>query len=182
MDKTPKVQKSEKSEKSAENKEETQKPATKKEPPTNAGMTFREVQKHYGVVNSKIKNELKLQKGDRVQIVNFSEEQEVFEIRIPRTDETGNFPKKYLNFEEKIVRYEVGSFYAVAFSYEPNTDKLLRKLYNSRYKYLSSIILALKRDEEIQILQIPENGKYVVGKNKTGKGRIQNKIIITKNI
>ena len=125
LDKNPKDQKSAKS---AENKEETQKHVTKKEPPKNAGMIFREVRKHYGVVNSKIKNELKLQKGDRVQIVNFSEEQEVYEIRIPRTDETGNFPKKYLNFEEKIVRYDAGSFYAVAFSYEPNTDKLIRKL------------------------------------------------------
>ena len=128
MDEISKVKKSEKSIQSAGNKEETPKNATKKEAPKNAGMTFREVRKHYGVVNSKIKNELKLQKGDRVQIVNFSEEQEVYEIRIPRTDETGNFPKKYLSFEEKIVRYEAGSFYAVAFSYEQNTDKLLRKL------------------------------------------------------
>ncbi|CBY07685.1 unnamed protein product [Oikopleura dioica] len=154
LDKPPNTQKSEKS--TTENKEDSKKEAPKKQTPKNAGMTFREVRKHYGVVNSKIKNELKLQKGDRVQIVNFSEEQEVFEIRIPRTDENGNFPKKYLNFEEKLVRYESGSFYNVAFSYEPNTDKLL----------------PLKRDEEIQILQIPENGKYILGKNKSGKGQL----------
>ena len=90
-------------------------------------MAYREVKKYYGLVNTKIKNELKLQKGDKVQIMNFSAKADVLEIRIPRTDESGNFPKKYLNVEEKVVRYDAGSFYSVAFSYEPNTDKLLSK-------------------------------------------------------
>ncbi|CAG5102439.1 Oidioi.mRNA.OKI2018_I69.chr1.g301.t1.cds [Oikopleura dioica] len=128
---------------------EKSKPIAKKD----AGMAYREVKKYYGLVNTRIKNELKLQKGDKVQILYFSAEADVLEIRIPRTDESGNFPKKYLNIEEKMVRYDAGSFYSVAFSYEPNTDKLLK----------------LVRDEEIQIIHIPEEGKYVTGQNKAGK-------------